>query len=54
MRNDYETVGCKKIRKVRSATYVKNSAAMELLMMTSIMSRIAKPQVFNFRKKEQP
>lgn len=44
----------KKIRKVRSATYTKNSVAMELLMMTSIMSRIAKPQVFNFRKKKQP
>ena len=44
----------KKIRKVKSATYTKNSTAMELFMMTSILSRIAKPQVFNFRKKEQP
>ena len=34
-------------------TYTKNSAAMELLMMTSIMSRIAKPQIFNFRKKKE-
>lgn len=43
----------KKIRKVKPATYVKSSGPMELLMLTSILSRLAKPQVFNFRKKKE-
>ena len=34
--------------------YGSNFIRLELLMMTSILSRIAKPQVFNFRKKKQP
>lgn len=41
----------KKIRKVRQALYVKSSTSMELLFITSILSRVTKPQVFNFRKK---
>lgn len=41
----------KKVRKVKRAVYVKSSVDQELTMMTSIMSRFLKPQVFNFRKK---
>ena len=40
----------KKIHKVRMATKVESSLAMELLHITSIMSRILKPQIFNFRE----
>ena len=42
--------GC---RKVKQAVYVKFSVDQELTMMTSIMSRFLKPQVFNFRKKRK-
>ena len=40
----------KKIYKVRMATKVESSLAMELLHITSVMSRILKPQIFNFRE----
>lgn len=42
----------KKIRKVKAATYVPSSTSEELIMMTSILSRIVKPQIFNFRKQK--
>ncbi len=41
----------KKIHKVKMATKVESSVPMELLHITSIMSRILKPQIFNFREK---
>ena len=43
----------KKIRKVKPAVYVKSSTDQELIMMTSILSRFVKPQVFNFRRKKE-
>lgn len=44
----------KKIKKVKSATYVKSSSDQEILMLTSIMRRldIKQPQIFNFRKEK--
>lgn len=41
----------KKIHKVKMATKVESSLPMELMLITSIMSRILKPQTFNFREK---
>lgn len=43
----------KKIRKVKQAMYVKSSTSMELLFITSILSRVAKPQIFNFRERKE-
>ena len=41
----------KKIQRVKMATKVESSTTMELLHITSVMSRILKPQTFNFREK---
>ena len=43
----------KKIYKVKQAVRVDTYAYGELLMITSIMSRILKPQIFNFREKQE-
>lgn len=40
----------KKIHMVRMATKVESSLPMELMLITSIMSRILRPQIFNFRE----
>jgi hypothetical protein len=40
----------KKIHKARMATKVESSLAMELMHITSVMSRILRPQIFNFRE----
>ena len=40
----------KKIHKVRMATKVESSLPMELMHITSVMSRILRPQIFNFRE----
>lgn len=41
----------KKIQKVKQATRVKVDSSGEMKIMTSIMSRILRPQIFNFREK---
>lgn len=41
----------KKIHKEVMANKVESSLPMELMLITSIMSRILKPQIFNFREK---
>lgn len=43
----------KKIHKVKRAVKVDTYAHGELLMITSIMSRILRPQIFNFREKQE-
>lgn len=43
----------KKIHKVKQAVRVDTYAYGELLMTTSIMSRILRPQIFNFREKQE-
>lgn len=43
----------KAIRKVKMATRVHSSSSLELMHMTSVMSRILKPQTFNFREKTE-
>lgn len=43
----------KKIHRVKMATKVESSTAMEMLHITSVMSRILKPQTFNFREKAE-
>lgn len=43
----------KKIHKVKQAVRVDTYAHGELLMITSIMSRILRPQIFNFREKQE-
>lgn len=43
----------RKIHKVKQAIRVDTYANGELLMITSIMSRILKPQIFNFREKQE-
>lgn len=43
----------KKIHKVKQAVRVDTYAYGELLMITSIMSRILRPQIFNFREKQE-
>lgn len=43
----------KKISKIKQAVRVDTYASGELLMITSIMSRILRPQVFNFREKTE-
>lgn len=43
----------RKIHKVKQAVCVDTYAYGELLMITSIMSRILKHQIFNFREKQE-
>lgn len=43
----------KKIHKAKMATKVESSVTMELLHITSVISRILKPQTFNFREKNK-
>ena len=40
----------KTIQKVKQATRVKVDSSGEMMVMTSIMSRILRPQIFNFRE----
>ncbi len=42
-----------KISKVKQADRVKSNSEYELAIMTSIMTRLIKPQIFNFRKDEK-
>lgn len=43
----------KVIHRIKMATKVESSVTMELLHVTSVMSRILKPQTFNFREKNE-
>lgn len=43
----------KKIHRVKMATKVESSTTMEMLHITSVISRILKPQTFNFREKTE-
>ena len=43
----------KKIHKVKQAVRVDTNARGELMMLSSIMSRILRPQIFNFREKNE-
>ena len=43
----------KKIHKVKQAVRVDTNAKGELMMLSSIMSRILRPQIFNFRDKNE-
>ena len=43
----------KKIRMLKMANKVDSSTSMELLLITSIMRRILRPQTFNFREKTE-
>lgn len=41
----------KKIYKIQAAKQVKSSAPFEISVMSSIMTRILRPQIFNFRER---
>ena len=43
----------KKVHRVKMATKVESSVSMELMHITSVMSRILRPQTFNFREKNE-
>lgn len=43
----------KKVHRIKMATKVESSVPMELMHITSVMSRILRPQTFNFREKNE-